>query len=271
MVKPICVACGMQFEETAAPPDRCLICEDARQFIGLDGQQWTTFEDLRNRHQIQVQIQERSLTSFHIEPSFGIGQRAFLLQTPEGNILWDCLSIFDAATADHIRRRGGLRYICISHPHYYTSMVEWSREFGEVPILLHRDDAAWVQRSSLAIELWSGENKRLIGGVKVVRCGGHFPGATVLSWPAGAEGKGVLLTADTIQVAPDRQHVGFMWSYPNWLPLGPQAAKRVVAAVEPYTFDRIYGAFPKLTIVTGGKQVITKSLKRHLQAMSDRQ
>ncbi len=237
--------------------------------MGLDGQDWTTFEDLQSRCQIGIVLQERGLTSFHIEPSFGIGQRAFLLQTGEGNILWDCLSMFDATAAEHIRRRGGLQYICISHPHYYTAMTEWSREFGNVPIYLHRDDAQWVKGSSPNIEFWPGDSKRLLAGVRAIRCGGHFPGASVLHWPAGAEGKGVLLSSDTIQVAPDRSHVGFMWSYPNWVPLGPREAKRVVTALEPYAFDRIYGAFPKLTIASGAKQVIAKSLKRHLHAMSE--
>jgi glyoxylase-like metal-dependent hydrolase (beta-lactamase superfamily II) len=268
-VKPICVTCGTQFEESAVAPDRCPVCQDERQFVGLDGQQWTTFEDLRSRHEIDIVLQEKALTSFSIEPQFGIGQRAFLLQTSEGNILWDCLSLFDDAAADHIRRRGGLQYICISHPHYYAAMVEWSREFGNVPIYLHRDDAEWVMRKSPQIEFWSGETKRLLGGVKLVRCGGHFPGGTVLYWPAGAEGKGALFTGDIIQVAPDRKHVGFMWSYPNWVPLGPSASKRVAAAVSPHNFDRIYGAFPKLTIATGGKQVIADSLRRHLHAMSE--
>ncbi len=268
-MKPICVTCGTQFEESALPPEDCAICQDERQFVGLDGQEWTTFEDLQSRCQIGIVLQERGLTSFHIEPQFGIGQRAFLLQTAEGNILWDCLSMFDAAVAEHIRRRGGVQYICISHPHYYTAMSEWSREFGHVPIYLHRDDAEWVKRRSPNIEFWSGDVKRLLAGVRVIRCGGHFPGSSVLHWPSGAEGKGVLLSSDTIQVAPDRSHVGFMWSYPNWVPLGPREAKRVVAALEPYAFDRIYGAFPKLTIASGGKQVMAKSLKRHLHVMSE--
>ena len=268
-MRAICATCGTQFEESSVPPDRCPICSDDRQFVGLNGQEWTTFEDLRSSHSVDIVLQERLLTSFNIEPHFGIGQRAFLLQTPEGNILWDCLSMFDAPTVDHIKRRGGLQYICISHPHYYTSMVEWSREFGNVPIYLHRDDAEWVMRKAPAIEFWSGETKRLPGGVKLVRCGGHFPGGTVLFWPAGAEGKGALLSSDIIQVTPDRKHVAFMWSYPNWIPLGPQASKRVVAAVSPHNFDRIYGAFPKLTIASGAKHVLSESLKRHLHAMSE--
>jgi hypothetical protein len=60
-----------------------------------------------------------------------------------------------------------------------------------------------------------------------------------------------------------------MWSYPNWVPLGPQAAKHVAAAVAPHNFDRIYGAFPKLTIASGAKLAISESLKRHLRFLSD--
>lgn len=263
------MTCGTQFEDSPRLPERCPICDDERQFVGLDGQQWTTFEDIRTTHRIEVVLQERSLTSFSIAPNFGLGQRAFLLQTAEGNVLWDCLSMFDDGTVEHIRRRGGLRYICISHPHYYTAMVEWSREFGNVPIYLHRDDAEWVKHSSPQIELWTGETKRLLNGTRLIRCGGHFPGSTVLHWPSGADGKGVLLTGDTLQVAPDRKHVGFMWSYPNWIPLGPQAVKRVASAIQSYSFDRIYGAFPKLTIASGGKQAVADSIKRYLGAINE--
>jgi hypothetical protein len=267
-VKAICVTCGTQYEESATPPDHCAICEDERQYVGLDGQRWTTLAELRTEHNVGIVLQERFLTSLCIEPPFAIGQRAFFLQTPEGNILWDCISLLDEAAVEHIRRRGGLHYIVISHPHYYAAMTEWSQEFGGAPIYLHRDDARWVMRPSPAVEHWSGETKRLPGGLKAIRCGGHFAGGTVLYWPSGAEGKGVLLTGDVNQVAPDLKQVSFMWSYANWVPLGPQAVKRVVAAVEPYSFDRIYGAFPRATIASGGKQAVAKSGKRYLQAIS---
>ena len=269
MVKPICVTCGTQFEESAVPPEHCPICEDERQFVGFDGQAWTTMEELRSQHHVEIVFEEPSLTSFNIEPRFGIGQRAFLLETQEGNILWDCLSLLDDAAMARIHRRGGLQYICISHPHYFTSMLEWSKEFGNAPIYIHRDDAQWVQQKSSSIEFWSGETRRLFSGVKLVRCGGHFPGGTVLYWPGGAEGKGVLLSSDILQVAADRRHVGFMWSYPNWIPLGAQASRRVAGAVMPHNFDRIYGAFPKLIIAGGAKQAISESLRRHLHAISE--
>ena len=35
---------------------------------------------------------------------------------------------------------GGLKGIAISHPHYYTTMVDWSRAFGDIPVHLHEAD-----------------------------------------------------------------------------------------------------------------------------------
>ena len=49
------------------------------------------------------------------------------------------LDELDAAVGD----AGGLETIAISHPHYYTSMVEWADRF-DARILLHEDDRDWV-------------------------------------------------------------------------------------------------------------------------------
>jgi hypothetical protein len=42
--------------------------------------------------------------------------------TPEGNVLWDCVSLIDDATVTIINALGGLRAIAISHPHFYTTL-----------------------------------------------------------------------------------------------------------------------------------------------------
>ena len=67
-------------------------------------------------------------------PSFAIGQRALLLRHPEGNVLWDCLTYFDDATVAEIERLGGVSAMAISHPHYYSTMVEWADQF-DMPTL----------------------------------------------------------------------------------------------------------------------------------------
>jgi hypothetical protein len=72
--------------------------------------------------------------------------------------------------------------IAISHPHYYSSMVEWSRAFGGVPIYLHAADRQWVMRPDKAIDFWEGETRTLADGLTLIRCGGHFEGGTVLHW-----------------------------------------------------------------------------------------
>ena len=266
----ICITCGTQFAETPRVPDRCPICDDARQYVGIEGQQWTNLAGLRREHKIKIQDEEPGLISFSIEPKFGIGQRAFLVQTPSGNVLWDCISFLDEAAIERIHRSGGIAAIAISHPHYYTCMVEWSRMFGNIPIYLHRDDQEHVMRPDECIRLWDGETLELPGGLKTIRCGGHFAGACVMHWPAGAEGQGALLTGDTIQVVPDRRFVSFMYSYPNYIPLNPAAVERIVAAVEPFAFDRIYGAFPGMTVRTKGNDTVRRSAKRYLQSIANR-
>ncbi len=263
----ICVTCGTQFADTPQYPDGCPICEDERQYVGLEGQRWTTLEEVRKDRKIEFQDEESSLISLSVQPHFAIGQRALLIQMPEGNVLWDCISLLDDGTVEHVQNIGGLSAICISHPHYYTSMVEWSRAFGKVPIYLHEDDARWVMRPDESIRFWRGETKPLSGGLTLIRCGGHFDGATVLHWPAGAGGKGALLTGDTIQVTPDRRFVSFMYSYPNYVPLNAAAIRRITDAVEPFAFDRIYGAFPKMTVSTNGKADIRRSAERYLRAI----
>ncbi len=239
----ICVTCGTQYPASAQPPEGCPICLDDRQYVNPNGQQWTTLEELRRDHRNRFIALEPGVTAILPEPKVGIGQRAHLIETPAGNILWDCIALIDDETVAEIERRGGLAGIALSHPHYYTTIVEWSRAFGDAPVWIHADDREWVMRPDPTIRFWEGEELELLPGLTMIRCGGHFPGACVLHWPAGVGGRGALFTGDTIQVVADPRWVSFMYSYPNDVPLDPASVRRIVAAVEPYPFDRIYGAF----------------------------
>ena len=256
----ICTTCGTQYADSPEPPAHCTICEDERQYVGLEGQTWTTIDELRRDHHNRVQEEEQDLISIVTEPKFAIGERAFVLRTGEGNLLWDSISLIDDATIASIRRLGGLRAIAISHPHYYTTMVEWSRAFGGIPMYLHQADHEWVMRPDDAVKFWDGETKPLFGGLTLINAGGHFAGGTVLHWP----GRGALLSGDIIQVVPDRRWVSFMYSYPNYIPLGRKAVERIVSTVEPFAFDRIYGAFPAMTVAAEGKAVVRRSAERYI-------
>jgi len=254
----LCVTCGTEYPDSPAPPSRCAICDEERQYVGFDGQRWTTLSELRGGHTNEWIEWEPGVTAIRTQPAFAIGQRAFYFQS----MLWDCISLLDEATMKAIGQRGGLKAIAISHPHYYTTMVAWMDAF-DVPVYLHEADRKWVMRPDPRLVFWSGETKQLHDGITLIRAGGHFDGGTVLHWPGGERGKGTLFTGDIIQVVPDRRWVSFMYSYPNLIPLSLAAVQRIAASVEPFEFDRIYGAFHPLQVDTDAKNAIRRSVERY--------
>ena len=76
----ICVTCGTQFSDTPEHPVFCPICTDERQYVGFEGQQWTTLEELKRDYRTKIEKEEPGLTSFAIEPKFGIGNVPFWLR-----------------------------------------------------------------------------------------------------------------------------------------------------------------------------------------------
>jgi hypothetical protein len=218
-------------------------------------------------HSNLVKAQGAAITGIGTTPKFAIGQRALLVQTTQGNLLWDCISLIDEATTAAVQALGGISAIAISHPHYYSSMVEWSEKFGQVPIYLHSADQRWVMRPSSNIVFWKGKQERLFGNLTLIRCGGHFDGGTVLHWADGEEGAGALLTGDIIQVVQDRRFVSFMWSYPNYIPLPTSAVNRIVQSVRPFGFKRIYGAWWDAIVENDGKAAVERSAARYLKAI----
>jgi hypothetical protein len=255
---PICATCGVQF---GGPAERCPICEDPRQYVPTDGQRWTTMAELAREHRNELR-EEAGLVGIGTEPRFAIGQRALLVPWGEGNLLWDCITLLDDATAAEVERRGGLRAIAISHPHYYSAMVDWAHRFG-CPVLLHEADREWVMRPDDAIEFWSGETRELGDGLTLIRCGGHFAGGTVLH-----RADGTLLSGDIVQVIPDRTHVSFMYSYPNLIPLPEAEIRRIVAALEPFAYERIIGAWWGTVIPRDGRAIVERSAQRYISAIN---
>jgi hypothetical protein len=260
MERFICRACGTQFADADTPPDSCPICTDWRQYVpAATGQQWTTLAELAADHANTIRDQGE-LVGIGTTPSFAIGQRALLVPFGDGNLLWDCITLLDDVTAAEVERRGGLAAIAISHPHYYSCMVEWAHRF-DCPIHLHAADAEWVMRSDPAIRFWEGERLELGHGLTLIRGGGHFDGGTIL------HRDGALLTGDIIQVIPDRTHVGFMWSYPNLVPLPDAEVQRMAAAVEPFAYDAIYGAWWDAIILADAPEIVRRSADRYSRAL----
>ena len=263
----VCRTCATQFAQQLAqpsePPERCPICEDERQYVGADGQQWTTLDELSRDHRCEVR-EDAGYLGVGVEPSFAIGQRLLLAETPEGNVLWDMIPLVDDGALEAVRARGTVRAIAISHPHYYSGMVEWSEALGGVPILLHEADSEWIMRPDPRIELWSGDEKALWAGLTLIRLGGHYAGGTVLH----DREQRMLLSGDILQVIPDRRYVSFMWSYPNLIPLPGAEVLRIAAALEPYPFDRILGAWWDRLVPRDGNEVVRRSAERYAAALA---
>ncbi|MCC2099311.1 MAG: MBL fold metallo-hydrolase [Hyphomicrobiales bacterium] len=264
----ICTTCGTGYAPANEPPNYCRICREPRQYVPGSGQQWTTMAGLSRQAMNGFRLVEDGLMGIVSHPRVGIGQRALILNTPAGNILWDCISLLDEATVDIIRAMGGLAAIAISHPHYYTTMAEWSGAFGDCPVFLHADDKQWIMHPAPGIRLWTGETMEIAPGATLIRCGGHFAGGTVMHWASGGGGQGALLAGDIVMVIPDRTHVSFMRSYPNLIPLSAPAVQRIGAALDPYDFEVIYGPFFGRDILTGGKDAVRRSVTRYVEAVT---
>ena len=257
------MTCGAQFAPASRPPASCPICADERQFVGQDGQQWTALATVRQTYTARVEQLEPGLLGIGIEPAFAIGQRALLLS----GVLWDCVALVDDEIERAVLAAGGLDRIAISHPHFYTGMVEWAERF-DAKIVLHEADRSFVMRPSPRIELWQGERHRLSAECELIRIGGHFPGATILHWAAGADGRGTVLSGDAIQVVADRDWVSFMWSYPNLIPLPPDEIARISAIASTLDFERLYGSFWERFITSEARAKVLRSANRYIDAVT---
>ncbi|ORX80538.1 beta-lactamase-like protein [Basidiobolus meristosporus CBS 931.73] len=257
----MCVTCGTQFPSSSQK--ECPICLDERQYVPASGQKWTTLRGIQEVHQNKFEPFENDprLTSIFSTPTFAIGQRGILIRTPKGNILWDCISLIDEETISKVKELGGLNAIAISHPHYYSSMVEWSKAFNDIPVYIHKLDEQWIMNPDKRLTLWEGDTLDILDGeATMVRCGGHFDGSCVLHW----ENK--LFVGDTIKVLPDLNFVSFMWSYPNLVPLAPQAIGEIWKAVKPFQFDEMYGAWVSHNLLRNARAIVLKSAQRYVRA-----
>lgn len=256
----ICRTCAVEHSQRV---EVCAICADERQWVPADGQHWTTLDELAAEgFRADVDELEPNLFAVTTLPKVGIGQQSKLVRTAEGNLLWDPVGFVDADVVSGILELGDVRAIVASHPHMFGVQVEWSRMLGGVPVLVAEADLAWVARPDPAIRTWSGEEE-ILPGVTLTQPGGHFPGSAVVHWSSGAEGRGVLLSGDTVFANPDRTSVSFMRSYPNRIPLSGAVVRRITDHVSRFTFDRLYGNFDNVIPVDAG-EVLRRSADRHI-------
>lgn len=236
----LCATCGVEHVE---PSGTCAICADERQWVPGTGQIWTSLRELREAgHRVVFEQLEPDLYGLKVDTSVAIGQQAHLVCTPSGCVLWDVPPFIDRPAVDRIREHGPVLAIVASHPHMFGVQSAWSHALEQAPILVCEPLLEWVQRPDAAITPWRGRHE-LSPGLVLHELGGHFIGSSVLHWAAGADGRGVLLSSDTIHGNPDGQTVTFMRSYPNRIPLSATVTRRLAAAVAELEFERIYDNF----------------------------
>jgi hypothetical protein len=260
----LCKTCATQYPESDAPPAACPICQDPRQYVKHDeGQVWLRYEDFLADHEADLR-DDHGVLGIGCSPSFAIGQRALLVKSAAGNVLWDCIPYLDDEVVARISAEGGLAGIAISHPHFHSATVEWARTFA-CPIHVHESVRKHVVRPDPSVRYWDGETTELGGGLTLVRCGGHFEGGQVLHW----RDRRALFTGDTVMVVPDRRFVSFMYSYPNLIPLPPSKVQHVADALAPFEFDSIYGAWWDAVIDGDGSAILRRSVDRYVRAVTE--
>lgn len=256
----ICSTCGTYYPADGVP-ELCPVCMDDRQYIPPTGQSWTKEAMLHLKHSIKInKIQDR-LYEMEVNPIFAIGQRALLVLSPEGNVLWDCIPMLDETTIEFIKSKGGLKAIAFSHPHYYSNMNDWAEIFN-CPVYIHENDAENIQVSGEHIKLWSGDEMKLWDGIKIMLIGGHFEGSSILHVPFLSK-EGTILCGDTLFLSPSNKHFSIMRSYPNRIPLPLSEMKRLKERFDNIPFDSFFGYISTQNLNENVKQVFTESMERY--------
>jgi hypothetical protein len=262
-----CATCAIEHRDSATPPDHCAICSDERQFVPSGGQRWTTRDELAEQGvRIEVSPLESGLFGVTTVPELGIGQRGLLVQAATGNLLFEPPGFIDEAGVQAVRALGGVAVIASSHPHLTGSSIQWSHAFGRAPVYVAEKDKEWIRRPDDVIALWR-ERVELLPGLTMYECGGHFAGSSIAHWPAGAEGRGVLMTGDTIAVGADRKSANVMRSFVNNIPLPERAVGRIKDQAEALAFDRMYSAFGELR--EDAHRIVQQSLARYISWLRD--
>lgn len=147
------------------------------------GHSFTSLTKIRASHKNNIipDAVNPKVWSIVTEPQFAIGQRSVFIETPGGNVLWDCIACLDQETIDFIKSRGGLKAIAISHPHFYSSHLEWARVF-DCEVFVAAEDREWLNREDVESRrvLVEDIDLEILPGVTMVKLGGHFPGSSVL-------------------------------------------------------------------------------------------
>lgn len=257
----ICSTCGTSYP-VASTPEVCIICLDERQWVPLTGQGSTKAEELHRKHSVKLNRLHERLYEIEINPVFAIGQRALLILSEKGNVLWDCIPLLDELTIEFIKSKGGLKAIAFSHPHFYSNMNEWAETF-DCPIYLHANDAEHIMVKGKHIQLWKGDEMELWDGIKIICIGGHFAGSSILRVPFLSK-EGTIICGDTLFLSANKKHFSAVYSSPNRIPLPLTEMRRIKKRLDNISFDSFYGYIKTQNLDSNVKEVLESSMTKYV-------
>lgn len=257
----ICSTCGTAYFEDTHPAT-CTICLDERQWVPPGGQTWTRPADLLQKHSVKLNRLQDRLYELEINPMFAIGQRALLVLSEKGNILWDCIPLLDEMTIEFIKSKGGLKAIAFSHPHFYSNMNVWAEIFN-CPVYIHKNDEAHIMARGRHIHLWDADEKELWNGMKLICIGGHFAGSSILHVPFLSE-EGTIICGDTLFLSPSKKHFSMVYSSPNRIPLPLAEIRRIKKRLDNIPFDSFYGYIKTQNLDEDVKEILETSMARYI-------
>jgi len=256
----ICSTCGTYYPIKSAP-GTCIICMDERQYVPLTGQAWTKPADLKRTHSVKLNRLKENLYEIEINPMFAIGQRALLVLSEHGNVLWDCIPLLDELIIEFIRSKGGLKAIAFSHPHFYSNMNDWAGIF-DCPVYIHKYDEEHIMVKGKHTRLWEEEEMPLWDGIRLIRIGGHFAGSSILHVPALSK-EGTIICGDTLFLSPSMKHFSVVYSSPNRMPLPLAEMRRVKSRFDSIPFDAFYGYHKIQNLEKDVKEILEQSMNRY--------
>jgi len=260
----ICTTCGTQYPPDKQVPELCVICNDDRQYIAEDGQHWIDMDEPKNNYSTKIEVLCDNLYSLKIQPDFALANRALLVKSSGGNILWDCIPFLDSKAVTFIKANGGLKAIAFSHPHYYSTMNEWASIFN-CPVYIHHNDGQWIMYKGEHVNLWDGDSLQLWDNIQIIHTGGHFPGSCVLHVPCLSH-KGTVLSGDTLYISRSKRHIAVMYSYPNQILLPRNEFTAFYKKCKGLEFDSMYGAFVNQDLTGNAKQIFEASMQRYINS-----
>lgn len=111
-----------------------------------------------------------------------------------------------------------------------------------------------------------------LASVTLVRCGGHFPGSSVLHWHRDSETaqaqapKGAaVFCSDTFMVVLDRKRFTFAYSFPNNIPLPPRDVERIWIQMRNFEWTATFGGWSGRHILLDSRAALLRSARYYIE------